>query len=196
MKRLQATSLAELVGMASLRGGRSVGAASSAVATRVAPWPGRASQAMTVVPNALNDEICIANQSFDIHCLGSNIFTQLPSGHRWPIFPRKLPELRHWHAGARGDPQGPHPRLAPESEGVTAAQFKVLIIVTQYQVDTRPNCVATSAGQRFDDPHARPPRAEVIVRNRCADDRRQVRLALTADGRAWPTACRKSALPP
>ena len=71
-----------------------------------------------------------------------------------------------------------------ESEGITAAQFKVLIIVTQYQVDTPAELcrylgLDSGSMTRMLD---RLEQKELIVRNRCADDRRQVRLALTADG--------------
>ena len=68
--------------------------------------------------------------------------------------------------------------------GVTAAQFKVLIIVTQYQVDTPAELcrylgLDSGSMTRMLD---RLEQKELIVRNRCADDRRLVRLALTADG--------------
>ena len=71
-----------------------------------------------------------------------------------------------------------------EADGVTAAQFKVLIIVTQYQVDTPAElcrCLGLDSGSmtRMLD---RLEQKGLILRNRCPDDRRQVRLALTEDG--------------
>ncbi|NIE76147.1 MarR family transcriptional regulator [Pantoea sp. Ap-967] len=71
-----------------------------------------------------------------------------------------------------------------EPEGVTAAQFKVLIIVTQYQVDT-PAELCRYLGLDSGSMTRMLDRLEqkgLILRNRCADDRRQVRLALSADG--------------
>ena len=71
-----------------------------------------------------------------------------------------------------------------ESEGVTAAQFKVLIIVTQYQVDT-PAELCRYLGLDSGSMTRMLDRLEqkgLILRNRCADDRRQVRLELTAGG--------------
>nr|WP_314480182.1 MarR family transcriptional regulator [uncultured Pseudomonas sp.] len=71
-----------------------------------------------------------------------------------------------------------------EPEGVTAAQFKVLIIVTQYQVDT-PAEVCRYLGldsgsmTRMLD---RLEQKDLLVRTRCPTDRRLVRLALTHDG--------------
>ena len=71
-----------------------------------------------------------------------------------------------------------------EPYGITAAQFKVLIIMAQFEVDTpaelcRHLCIDSGSMTRMLD---RLEQKELIVRNRCADDRRQVRLALTADG--------------
>ena len=68
--------------------------------------------------------------------------------------------------------------------GVTAAQFKVLIIVSQFAVDTPAELcrylgLDSGSMTRMLD---RLEQKELIVRNRCADDRRLVRLALTADG--------------
>jgi DNA-binding MarR family transcriptional regulator len=71
-----------------------------------------------------------------------------------------------------------------EADGVTAAQFKVLIIVTQYQVDT-PAELCRYLGLNSGSMTRMLDRLEqkgLILRNRCPDDRRQVRLALTADG--------------
>lgn len=71
-----------------------------------------------------------------------------------------------------------------EGEGVTAAQFKVLIIVTQYQVDT-PAELCRYLGLDSGSMTRMLDRLEhkgLILRNRCPDDRRQVRLALTAGG--------------
>lgn len=71
-----------------------------------------------------------------------------------------------------------------ESEGVTAAQFKVLIIVTQYQVDT-PAELCRYLGLDSGSMTRMLDRLEhkgLIQRQRCPEDRRQVRLALTADG--------------
>lgn len=71
-----------------------------------------------------------------------------------------------------------------ESEGVTAAQFKVLIIVTLYQVDTPAELcrylgLDSGSMTRMLD---RLEQKALIQRQRCPQDRRQVRLALTADG--------------
>jgi len=71
-----------------------------------------------------------------------------------------------------------------ESEGITAAQFKVLIIVTQYQVDTPAELcrylgLDSGSMTRMLD---RLVQKGLIERNRCAEDRRQVRLALTSEG--------------
>ena len=71
-----------------------------------------------------------------------------------------------------------------ESEGITAAQFKVLIIVTQYRVDTPAELCrylgldSGSITRMLD----RLVQKGLIVRDRCAEDRRQVRLALTDEG--------------
>ncbi|MFR0713999.1 MarR family winged helix-turn-helix transcriptional regulator [Pseudomonas putida] len=71
-----------------------------------------------------------------------------------------------------------------ESEGITAAQFKVLIIVTQYQVDTPAELcrylgLDSGSMTRMLD---RLVQKGLVERNRCALDRRQVRLALTSEG--------------
>ena len=71
-----------------------------------------------------------------------------------------------------------------EPHGVTAAQFKVLIIVTQYQVDTPAELcrylgLDSGSMTRMLDRLAQ---KGLIQRTRCPEDRRQVRLALTADG--------------
>ncbi len=71
-----------------------------------------------------------------------------------------------------------------ESEGITAAQFKVLIIVTQYQVDTPAELcrylgLDSGSMTRMLD---RLVQKGLILRDRCAEDRRQVRLALTDEG--------------
>lgn len=68
--------------------------------------------------------------------------------------------------------------------GVTAAQFKVLIIVAQYGVDTpaelcRFLSLDSGSMTRMLD---RLEQKALIARRRCADDRRQVRLGLTEDG--------------
>jgi DNA-binding MarR family transcriptional regulator len=68
--------------------------------------------------------------------------------------------------------------------GVTAAQFKVLIIVAQYGVDTpaelcRFLSLDSGSMTRMLD---RLEQKALIVRRRCADDRRQVRLGLTEEG--------------
>ncbi|MBK4997892.1 MarR family transcriptional regulator [Pseudomonas sp. S31] len=72
-----------------------------------------------------------------------------------------------------------------ESEGITAAQFKVLIIVTQYQVDTPAELcrylgLDSGSMTRMLD---RLVQKGLVLRDRCAEDRRQVRLALTEEGR-------------
>ncbi len=71
-----------------------------------------------------------------------------------------------------------------EAHGVTAAQFKVLIIITQYQVDTPAEAcrylgLDSGSMTRMLD---RLEHKGLIQRSRCPDDRRQVRLALTEDG--------------
>ena len=68
--------------------------------------------------------------------------------------------------------------------GVTAAQFKVLIIVSQYGVDTpaelcRFLSLDSGSMTRMLD---RLEQKGLIARSRCPQDRRQVRLELTADG--------------
>ncbi|HKS12722.1 MAG TPA: MarR family transcriptional regulator [Pseudomonas sp.] len=71
-----------------------------------------------------------------------------------------------------------------EPHGVTAAQFKVLIIVTQYQVDT-PAEVCRYLGLDSGSMTRMLDRLEhkgLVQRTRCPDDRRQVRLALTDEG--------------
>ncbi|CAE6922266.1 DNA-binding transcriptional regulator, MarR family [Pseudomonas marincola] len=67
---------------------------------------------------------------------------------------------------------------------VTAAQFKVLIIIAQYELDTPADLcryLALDSGSmtRMLD---RLEQKKLLVRKRCATDRRQVRLALTASG--------------
>lgn len=71
-----------------------------------------------------------------------------------------------------------------ESEGVTAAQFKVLVIVTQLALDTPAEmcrCLGLDSGSmtRMLD---RLEQKALIRRQRCPQDRRQVRLVLTAEG--------------
>ncbi|MNF90396.1 Multiple antibiotic resistance protein MarR [compost metagenome] len=68
--------------------------------------------------------------------------------------------------------------------GVTAAQFKVLIIVAQYGVDTpaelcRYLSVDSGSMTRMLD---RLEQKDLIVRRRCPDDRRQIRLGLSEEG--------------
>ncbi|CAM4033251.1 MarR family transcriptional regulator [Pseudomonas wadenswilerensis] len=68
--------------------------------------------------------------------------------------------------------------------GVTAAQFKVLIIVAQYGVDTpaelcRYLSVDSGSMTRMLD---RLEQKDLIIRRRCPDDRRQIRLELSEDG--------------
>ncbi|WP_342624897.1 MarR family winged helix-turn-helix transcriptional regulator [Pseudomonas alkylphenolica] len=68
--------------------------------------------------------------------------------------------------------------------GVTAAQFKVLIIVAQYGVDTpaelcRFLSLDSGSMTRMLD---RLEQKDLILRRRCPDDRRQVRLALSEEG--------------
>ena len=68
--------------------------------------------------------------------------------------------------------------------GVTAAQFKVLIIVSQYGVDIpaelcRFLSLDSGSMTRMLD---RLEQKGLIARSRCPQDRRQVRLELTADG--------------
>ncbi|WP_409277838.1 MarR family winged helix-turn-helix transcriptional regulator [Pseudomonas defluvii] len=69
--------------------------------------------------------------------------------------------------------------------GVTAAQFKVLIIVAQYGVDTPADLcrylgLDSGSMTRMLD---RLEQKDLIARRRCPDDRRQVRLELTTEGR-------------
>ncbi|CAG8863659.1 Multiple antibiotic resistance protein MarR [Pseudomonas fluorescens] len=71
-----------------------------------------------------------------------------------------------------------------EPYGVTAAQFKVLIIVTQYQVDT-PAELCRYLGLDSGSMTRMLDRLEqkgLIQRSRCPDDRRLVRLVLTDEG--------------
>lgn len=71
-----------------------------------------------------------------------------------------------------------------EADGVTAAQFKVLIIVTQFQVDT-PAELCRYLGLDSGSMTRMLDRLEqkgLIVRNRSPEDRRQVRLALSEEG--------------
>lgn len=68
--------------------------------------------------------------------------------------------------------------------GVTAAQFKVLIIVSQYGVDTpaelcRYLSLDSGSMTRMLD---RLEQKQLIMRRRCPDDRRQVRLGLSEEG--------------
>ncbi|MFJ2545500.1 MarR family winged helix-turn-helix transcriptional regulator [Pseudomonas sp. NPDC087612] len=68
--------------------------------------------------------------------------------------------------------------------GVTAAQFKVLIIVAQYGVDTpaelcRYLSVDSGSMTRMLD---RLEQKDLIIRRRCPDDRRQIRLGLSEEG--------------
>ncbi|MDD2050720.1 MarR family winged helix-turn-helix transcriptional regulator [Pseudomonas putida] len=68
--------------------------------------------------------------------------------------------------------------------GVTAAQFKVLIIVAQYGVDTpaelcRFLSLDSGSMTRMLD---RLEQKDLILRRRCPDDRRQVRLGLSEEG--------------
>ncbi|MDR2308293.1 MAG: MarR family transcriptional regulator [Paucimonas sp.] len=71
-----------------------------------------------------------------------------------------------------------------EADGVTAAQFKVLIIASQYQVDS-PAELCRYLGLDSGSMTRMLDRLEqkgLILRNRCPEDRRQVRMALTAEG--------------
>jgi DNA-binding MarR family transcriptional regulator len=68
--------------------------------------------------------------------------------------------------------------------GVTSAQFKVLIIMAQYDIDTpaelcRYLSLDSGSMTRMLD---RLELKELIARRRCPDDRRQVRLGLTEQG--------------
>ncbi|WP_339516704.1 MarR family winged helix-turn-helix transcriptional regulator [Pseudomonas sp. RL_15y_Pfl2_60] len=74
--------------------------------------------------------------------------------------------------------------LVPYS--VTAAQFKVLIMIAHFGVDTpaelcRQLSLDSGAMTRMLD---RLEHKQLVIRRRCADDRRQVRLALAEDGQA------------
>ncbi|WP_416425842.1 MarR family transcriptional regulator [Pseudomonas sp. App30] len=69
-------------------------------------------------------------------------------------------------------------------EGVTSAQFKVLIFIDMYKVDTpaelcRYLSLDSGSMTRMLD---RLEQKNLITRKRCATDRRQIRLALTAEG--------------
>ena len=69
--------------------------------------------------------------------------------------------------------------------GVTAAQFKVLIIVAQYNVDTPAELcrylgLDSGSMTRMLD---RLEQKDLIARSRCPQDRRQVRVGLTDEGR-------------
>ena len=71
-----------------------------------------------------------------------------------------------------------------EPHGITAAQFKVLIIMAQYGVDTpaelcRHLSLDSGSMTRMLD---RLEHKGLLARQRCADDRRLVRLALTEEG--------------
>ncbi|MHA6194053.1 MarR family winged helix-turn-helix transcriptional regulator [Pseudomonas wadenswilerensis] len=71
-----------------------------------------------------------------------------------------------------------------EPFGVTAAQFKVLIIVAQFDVDTpaelsRYLSLDSGSMTRMLD---RLEQKDLIERSRCPEDRRQVRIALTGEG--------------
>ena len=71
-----------------------------------------------------------------------------------------------------------------EGEGVTAAQFKVLIIANQYQVDT-PAELCRYLGLDSGSMTRMLDRLEqkgLLLRTRCPQDRRQVRLQLTEAG--------------
>ena len=73
-----------------------------------------------------------------------------------------------------------------EPHGITAAQFKVLIIMAQFGVDTpaelcRNLSLDSGSMTRMLD---RLEQKDLLLRKRCADDRRLVRLALTEEGQA------------
>ena len=73
-----------------------------------------------------------------------------------------------------------------EPHGITAAQFKVMIIIAQFGVDTpaelcRHLSLDSGSMTRMLD---RLEQKGLLLRKRCADDRRLVRLALTEDGQA------------
>ena len=71
-----------------------------------------------------------------------------------------------------------------EPYGITAAQFKVLIIMAQFDVDTpaelcRHLCIDSGSMTRMLD---RLEQKNLLVRQRSEADRRQVRLVLTEEG--------------
>ena len=73
-----------------------------------------------------------------------------------------------------------------EPYGITAAQFKVLIIMAQFEVDTpaelcRHLCIDSGSMTRMLD---RLEQKNLLMRQRSEADRRQVRLVLTDDGKA------------
>ena len=73
-----------------------------------------------------------------------------------------------------------------EPHGITAAQFKVLIIMAQFGVDTpaelcRHLCLDSGSMTRMLD---RLEQKNLLMRQRSEADRRQVRLVLTDDGKA------------
>ena len=73
-----------------------------------------------------------------------------------------------------------------EPYGITAAQFKVLIIMAQFDVDTpaelcRHLCLDSGSMTRMLD---RLEQKNLLMRQRSEADRRQVRLVLTDDGKA------------
>lgn len=73
-----------------------------------------------------------------------------------------------------------------EPYGITAAQFKVLIIMAQFDVDTpaelcRHLCLDSGSMTRMLD---RLEQKGLLVRQRSEADRRQIRLVLTDDGQA------------
>ncbi|MBO4969868.1 MAG: MarR family transcriptional regulator [Pseudomonas sp.] len=73
-----------------------------------------------------------------------------------------------------------------EPYGITAAQFKVLIIMAQFDVDTpaelcRHLCLDSGSMTRMLD---RLEQKNLLVRQRSEADRRQVRLVLSEDGKA------------
>ena len=73
-----------------------------------------------------------------------------------------------------------------EPHGITAAQFKVLIIMAQFGVDT-PAELCRYLGLDSGSMTRMLDRLEqkgLLLRKRCADDRRLVRLALTEEGQA------------
>ncbi|MGO4003047.1 MarR family winged helix-turn-helix transcriptional regulator [Pseudomonas fluorescens] len=73
-----------------------------------------------------------------------------------------------------------------EPHGITAAQFKVMIIIAQFGIDTpaelcRHLSLDSGSMTRMLD---RLEQKDLLLRKRCADDRRLVRLALTEEGQA------------